>query len=57
MATRLPYPSLISQNCRIKTKRKPFSQKRNEFANFILIIYVWRAKIKHALIQKRSEIT
>jgi len=40
----------------IKTKRKPFSQTKNQYANFILIIYVWRAKIKHALIQKRSEI-
>ena len=49
----LPHP--FAQNRMIKTKRKPFS-KKNQYAIFVVIIYLRRAKIKHALIQKRSEI-
>ena len=46
----------FSQNRLIKTKRKPLTKNKAKNANFVLIIHLRRAKIKHALVQKRSEI-
>ena len=43
----LPLPLLFSQNHSIKTMRKPFSLNKKKYANFVLIIPLRRAKIKH----------
>ena len=50
----LGFEEITHLSGRKKSKFRNFEIPVN--TNFILIIYVWRAKIKHALIQKRSEI-
>ena len=51
-ATKPPSPTFVSQNRTIQILRKPFSQNsKKKYKNFVLIIHVWRVKIKAALIQ------